>query len=119
MKITGEKIVSLIESARIPLSTERHAQDGLEALFLKEGLQFDREVSLSGEDRIDFLVCGKIGIEVKIGHPKRQILRQLERYACSDKVETLILVSSAAFPRRGFDLNGKKTLICNLSMGWL
>lgn len=114
-----EKIVSLIEASRVPISTERHAQDGLEDLFRKEGLLFEREVSLSTADRIDFMVCGKTGIEVKIGHPKRQVLRQLERYAKSDRIDTLILVTSAAFPRQGFDLNGKKVSICNLSMGWL
>ena len=73
---------------------------------------------LSAADRIDFLV-GRVGVEVKIGQPRRQILRQLERYAGSDRLDELLLVSSAPFPSGGFRAHGKPVFIVSLSTGWM
>jgi hypothetical protein len=61
-----------------------------------------REVRLSPQDRIDFIVtlpCSdgkqyRIGIEVKIQGAATGILRQLYRYARSDRVDALILAST-------------------------
>jgi hypothetical protein len=114
----ADRLIRLISSARVDLSTEAAAQNGLTRLFEAEGLPYEAEVRLSAADRIDFLI-GRIGVEVKIGHPRRSILRQLERYAGSDRVDALLLVSSAPFPSSGFDLNGKPVHIVSLSTGWL
>lgn len=116
--VTGEDLSGLITSARLDLSTEGAVQRGLARLFEAEGVAFEAEVVLAPSDRIDFLI-GRVGVEVKIGHPRRAILRQLERYARSDRVDVILLVSSAPFPSAGFELNGKPVRVVSLSVGWL
>ena len=113
-----ESLISLIGSARLDLSTEGAVQRGLGRLLDEEGISYKAEVILAPSDRIDFLI-GRVGVEVKIGHPRRAILRQLERYAGSDRIDALLLVSSAPFPSAGFALNGKPVHIVSLSVGWL
>lgn len=116
--MTPEKIVDLIETARVDLSTETLAQRGLARIFADAGIEAKAEVRLNQQDRIDFMI-GRIGLEVKIGHPRRAILRQLERYAKSDEVDTLILVTSAAFPTTNPPIDGKDLHVASLSRGWL
>jgi len=113
-----EAIVDLIENARVDLSTETLAQRGLARLFMDAGLDAKAEVRLSDRERIDFMI-GRIGLEVKIGHPRRAILRQLERYAKSDEVDALILVTSVAFPTTNPPIDGKPLHVASLSRGWL
>lgn len=114
----AERLIRLIGSARVDLSTEAAAQRGLARLFEADGVPHEAEVTLSAADRIDFLV-GRVGVEVKIGQPRRAILRQLERYAGSDRLDELLLVSSAPFPSGGFRAHGKPVFIVSLSTGWL
>ena len=116
--VTPDRLSRLISSARLDLSTERTVQRGLAKLFEEEQVPYEAEVILAPSDRIDFLI-GRVGVEVKIGHPRRAILRQLERYAQSDRVDALLLVSSAPFPSAGFELKGKPVHIVSLSSGWL
>ena len=113
-----ERLICLIGSVRLDLSTEGAVQRGLGRLLDEERIPYKAEVILAPSDRIDFLV-GRVGVEVKIGHPRRAILRQLERYARSDRVDTLLLVSSAPFPSAGFEVGGKPVHVVNLSTGWL
>lgn len=114
----AERLIRLIGSARVDLSTEAAAQRGLAKLFEAEGIPFEAELRLTAADRIDFLI-GRVGVEVKIGQPRRAILRQLERYAGSDRLDELLLVSSAPFPSGGFRAHGKPVFIVSLSTGWL
>jgi hypothetical protein len=114
----ADRLTRLIGSARLDLSTEGAVQRGLARLFEEEQVPYEAEVILAPSDRIDFLI-GRVGVEVKIGHPRRAILRQLERYAASDRVDALLLVSSAPFPASGFEINGKPVHIVSLSTGWL
>jgi hypothetical protein len=114
----AHRLIGLISSARVDLSTEFAAQTGLVRLFEAERVRYEAEVVLSAADRIDFLI-GRVGVEVKIGQPRRQILRQLERYAGSDRLDELLLVSSAPFPAGGFRAHGKPVFVVSLSVGWL
>ena len=114
----ADRLIRLIGSARVDLSTEAAAQRGLARLFESEGLPYEAEVTLSAADRIDFLL-GRVGVEVKIGQPRRQILRQLERYAGSERLDELLLVSSAPFPSDGFRAHGKPVFVVSLSTGWI
>lgn len=116
--MSPEQIVDLIERARVDLSTETLAQRGLARIFAAAGLDARAEVRLSDKDRIDFMI-GRIGLEVKTGHSRRTILRQLERYAKSEEVDSLILVTSIAFPTTNPPIEGKPLLVASLSRGWL
>lgn len=54
---------------------------------------FQREVWLTRRDRIDFLIDGGVGVEVKVDDTRARIIRQLGRYAQSESVSELLLVS--------------------------
>lgn len=56
-------------------------------------IPFTREVCIGHANRIDFLSDCGIGIEVKTRCPRRQIHRQLTRYANHPDVTALILVT--------------------------
>ncbi len=60
--------------------------------LLEADIPFLHEERLGPRCRIDFL-AGTVGIEVKKGKPeRRQLLRQLERYALSPRVEALVVL---------------------------
>lgn len=111
-------LVNLIRSARIDLSDEKRAQYDLEQLLRKAEVLFEREVRLSEIDIVDFLV-EDVGIEVKLrGARKKEVYRQLCRYARHDRVGSLILASnlSMGLPAQ---IEGKDAYFVRLGEGWL
>jgi hypothetical protein len=81
------------------------------------GIPAQREVHLGDGDIID-LMCGSVGIEVKLNGQRRAILAQCERYAAHDEVQALILATNAAmgFPE---SINGKPCYLVSLGRAWL
>ena len=73
---------------------EEQVQTSIAAALLAGGIKADREVRLSLHDRIDFLTTQGVGIEVKLHGRAVEVLAQLERYAASDRVVALLLVSA-------------------------
>jgi hypothetical protein len=72
-----------------------HLQDGIELLLNGAQIAHKREVPLGGrQNLIDFLIEPDIGLEVKIKGGLSEVTRQLYRYAESDKITHLILVTS-------------------------
>lgn len=80
-----------------------------------------REVELSPEDRIDFLVVGaRIGIEVKVDGATSALVRQLQRYAQHDCIAGLLVVSTRAHHRAlPATLSGKPVVVASLLYGGL
>lgn len=89
----AEDIKKLLAPKNYDISSERLVQDRVEEIFLSEGLLYIREAELSHGDRVDFLV-GTVGVEVKLQAPVTALMRQLHRYAQSDRVEELLLVTT-------------------------
>lgn len=87
--------------------------------FAGAGVPIRREVALSRRDRIDFLV-GRVGLEVKVKGAPAGVLRQLQRYAGSDQIGHLVLVTTVA---RHLDMpatiGGKPLTVCPLMWGSL
>lgn len=57
------------------------------------GVEFAREVVLDARSRIDFVV-GRVGLEVKVDSFAAEIARQLQRYAESDRLDEILLVTT-------------------------
>jgi hypothetical protein len=72
---------------------EFRLQEMIAEKLTEASLEFKKEYKLAARNRIDFLVDGGIGIEVKKGRPNRtQVLKQLERYAAFEEISAVILV---------------------------
>jgi hypothetical protein len=74
------------------------------------GRIYNREWSLSPKDRIDFLV-GDIGIEVKVGGSRTDLLRQVDRYLAFPAVNALLVVTTLRRHTLPGILRGKPVLV--------
>lgn len=117
MSTAVDQVLDVLRSRRFCHTNENELQEGIFAAFQAAGLNAWREVQLSGRDRIDFLV-DRIGIEVKVAGSASKALRQLERYALSDQIDELVLVTdriqAGAQPAT---INGKPLRVLHLLGG--
>ena len=111
-------LIDLIRSARIDLSSEKRSQADVEQLLTLAGIPFEREVHLTPSDIVDFLVGGS-GLELKLrGAKKKDVYRQLCRYARHPRVKSLLLASnmSMGLPAQ---IEGKDAYFVKLGEAWL
>lgn len=114
--LAAERVRGVIGSYRYAFIDEKDLQDGIAEALARGGLGFEREVRLAPRDVVDFLVEGGVGVEVKVEGAVGAILRQLARYARSDRVKALLLVTrkmqhAGRFPS---ELGGKPLLVTTL-----
>ncbi len=106
-------------SAKYHHHNEKGLQHGVGIVLAGRGLEFTPEVPLSPRDRIDFLV-GDVGIECKSndsngGTSLAAVTRQLMRYAYSDRVKELILMTTMSKHRNlPPEMNGKPLYIVHI-----
>jgi hypothetical protein len=81
-------------------------QDGVAIALRRADFDVEREVRLNARDRVDLLV-GRIGIEVKVGGSPARVLAQLHRYARSERIDGLVLVTNQMRQRIPCEINGK------------
>ncbi|HKS98362.1 MAG TPA: hypothetical protein VJT31_02435 [Rugosimonospora sp.] len=91
-----DQVLDLLRAHRFGYANEREFHAGIEAVLRAAAIATQREVVLSPRDRIDFLLPGGLGIEVKLAGTPGDVLRQLRRYAASPLVTGLLLVTSRA-----------------------
>lgn len=115
-----DSILRHLRATRADLTDEKRTQADL-AAALGQAIAdppVEREVRLGKHDVID-IVVGDIGIEVKLkGASKRDIWRQLERYAAHDRIAGLVLASnlSMGLPQ---SVMGKPVWFVALGRAWL
>jgi hypothetical protein len=114
----AQRTFNLLGKRRFVIGGEYDVQDQVEAALETGGVVFQREKILDRKNRIDFLCAHGTGIEIKIKGGKREIFRQLQRYAEFDSISALILVSSVALglPPR---INDKPVLLLSIGAAWL
>lgn len=96
------ELARLIGRYRFNYATEDALQEGLAVMLTGQGYEVEREVRIVGRRRID-LLTGDVGIEVKIDGRVADVRRQLARYARSERVGSLLLVTNRV---RHVSLNG-------------
>ncbi len=116
--LLARRIATAITSARSNLTSEATAHRDVENALSGAGIEFKSEVQLSASDRIDVL-CGAVGVEIKVGHSRRSIWKQLQRYAKHGNIEALVLATGTAFPAAVVDVDGVPLVVADLSRGWL
>lgn len=104
---TITNLKKLLANQAYSITEERLVQDKIEQVLNNNNIIHLREAQLTKQDRIDFLV-GTIGIEVKLKAPPTQMIRQLHRYAQSDLISHLLLVTtSPKLQQMPKEFNGK------------
>lgn len=112
-----DSVLAVLRALRLPVAVEVDTQAEIAAALLAAGAPAVREVILDKANRIDVMVGG-IGIEVKVKGGKRDILRQLQRYAEFDQILELVLVTAVAMgvPET---INGKRVHKVSIGRAWL
>lgn len=87
------QVYDALMSMRAPITTDEYSLHTLAMQALQgAGLKAEHEVLVAPRSRVDILSDG-IGIEIKRGRPnKTSLLRQLERYAKSDKILGMLVI---------------------------
>lgn len=91
------KLIELVSGRDYrPFANESALQQQVEGRLTDAGVAFVQQVVLdTPRDRID-LLCGSIGIELKVKGSCSAVLAQLERYAQSTRVQEIVLVTTKA-----------------------
>lgn len=87
-------VTGLLENKRFRFTSEDDLQQGIEKVLAAGNIPFEREKVLSVRDRPDFLVDGRLAIEVKIKGTLAQALRQVGRYTEHPDIQSILLVGS-------------------------
>lgn len=117
-----QRIVRAIEGMKAPLDSEAAAQHAIFAALTDIDPEAKAEVRLAPTSRIDF-TCStggvRVGIEVKIDKGnRREIYRQLERYASLSLLDAIVLASNRAIGLPP-TICGVPVAVASLGRGWL
>lgn len=118
----AHRVVRAIEDLKAPLASEADAQCAIMATLTKIDPSATAEVRMSPTSRIDFTCCVdgiRIGIEVKIDKGnRREIYRQLERYAALGQLDAIVLATNRAIGLPP-TICGMPVAVASLGRGWL
>jgi hypothetical protein len=115
--MSAAQIAKLIASKRYSFDSEDMLQELIGAVLLEAGIEATREVRINSKDRLDFL-AGSVAIEVKIKGSRAEVLTQIHRYAQSERISAIVLVTTK--PRHHgmpAELNGKEVHVASLLGG--
>lgn len=93
-RAAAHRVAKVITQHRFTFRAELGLQDAIATVLTDAGMVVEREVALTAQDRIDMLVDLTVGVEVKVGSSTTNVMRQLQRYAASDQVDALLLVTT-------------------------
>lgn len=94
--MTVVDVAAAVRSFRFRFASEDELQAAIAEGLKLRGFAVEREVRLDERSRIDLLVDGTVGVEVKVAGQAAPVTRQVARYLVSDRVEGLVLVTSSA-----------------------
>lgn len=105
-----------LSAFRFRYANEDELQCGISQALSASSFRAEREVRID-IGRLDFLVDGGIVIETKIDGSAAQLMRQVARYAQSDAVTGILVVTDRASHRLPPSFNGKPVLVRSLLGG--
>jgi hypothetical protein len=109
------QITETLSACAFNCAAEIDLQDGIAEALRRGAIPFDREVHLGPEGQIDFVVPIGIGVEIKIKGSLASVTRQLHRYACCDRISSLILVTTRMYhDQMPGEMNGKPLRVIHL-----
>ncbi len=113
-----QHILKLLSQYKFDCTWEKRFQDQVEQVLKDNNIAHNREYQLKAGQRIDFLVDGSIGIEIKIKGSAKKIYRQCRDYCENDVIKEFIILTtrSMGFPK---DLHGKPCYMIRAGRAWL
>lgn len=90
--MTASEIADIVRGFAYAYRNEADVQAAVVELLSSKGHAVMSEVPLTDRDRID-LVVDRVGVEIKIKGSAANVARQLQRYAESDLIDELVLVT--------------------------
>lgn len=96
---TDEAFADTLRRYSFTFASESELQAAVGDALSAEGISFEREVILTPGDRIDFLLACGVGLEIKVAGSVSSVASQLLRYAGTDRVSALILVTARQIHR--------------------
>lgn len=115
MTITVGQVLEAIEDFRFTYDNEVELQSAIALAFADRHVPYEREARLGADLKIDFLIPGGIGVEIKIKGSPSEVARQLLAYANRPEITCLVLVTArAALSRLPAMLLGKKLYVVPL-----
>ena len=87
-------LIDALRSYSYSFGSEAVLQACVATVLAKACLPHAAEVKLGAGDRVDFLVDGRIAVELKVDGSVNEVARQLARYCRHDQVEAVVLVTS-------------------------
>lgn len=114
------ELAGAIGATTFRFNDEARLQAGLAQLLGRLGVPFEREVRLTPKDRIDFVLDGAIGLEVKVGGSWAKLATQLHRYAQLPALSSLlVVVRDGHLGQLPHTLNDKPVRVVRLTRSWL
>lgn len=115
-----QDIEDILKDIRLfPARLESDVVEEIKKRLTSAGIRCIKEFKIAARSRVDLWVEDGIVIEVKKGKPNTKLVsRQIERYAASEKVKAIILVSERGLVRHIEEANGKPVRYIALSKNW-
>lgn len=100
----AERVVEALGAHLLVGRSELPVQDLVADILQAAGFVVEREPRLSQHDCPDFVVGGRVVVEVKRKTPRNAVLRQLGRYAGHEQVQAIVLASTSSATLRNMRL---------------
>jgi hypothetical protein len=111
-----EEVCALLRAHAFTVADEDELQAAVAALLAPLGAR--REVRVGPADRIDFVLPGGLGVEVKINGSLSALTRQVHRYAQRPAIAALIVVTTRhRLARLPDTMHGKPVRVVTVG-GW-
>lgn len=108
-------LLESIRSTRFRYTSEDDLQKGISAVLQAAGISHKREHRLDAKSRIDFMVEGGLGIEVKVDGSVASLGYQVLRYLQCEEIKGIVVVTTRSshrdLPR---ELEGKPVWVIHL-----
>jgi hypothetical protein len=118
VQTSAPQLAELLSGYRFRYDCEKDLQDGIARILTEVGVPFEREVTLGDAGRIDFVVDGRVGVEVKIKGALTAMTIQVHKYTRQDAIEELLIATTRSQLRRVPDhMNGKRVVVAWLGGG--
>ena len=88
-----EALATIVAKYKFLVTSEQDLSAQFSSVLITHGIGFKKEVAV-GNDRIDFMLEDDLGVELKVRGSFGAVARQLHHYARSDKVPSLVLLTT-------------------------